>query len=76
MPPEKSQTIFLHWLNVALHDARWRAFIRALLRESELPVIHLATERGPRKPLRDVQCLSRTLISEETKERSVIASID
>ena len=44
MKPEKLQTIFIHWLNTALQDPRWRGFIRARLRESELPVIELANQ--------------------------------
>ncbi len=46
MKAEKSQTLFIHWLNAVLKDPRWRAFIRARLRESELPVIDLAITHG------------------------------
>ena len=46
MKSEKLQTIFIHWLNTALQDPRWRAFIRARLRESELPVIELTNKGG------------------------------
>lgn len=51
MQPEKSQTIFLYWLKAALKDARWRAFIRDRLRESELPVIELTNtdNQSPRR---------------------------
>ena len=46
MKPEKLQTIFIHWLNAALQDPRWRSFIRARMAESELPVIEF--EKGGR----------------------------
>lgn len=51
MPPEKSQLIFVYWLNAALKDARWRAFIRDRLLESELPVIEFVNthDNGPRR---------------------------
>ena len=38
------KTIFLRWLNAALQDERWRAFISDRLRDSELPVIDLEND--------------------------------
>jgi hypothetical protein len=38
---EDPQLVFIHWLNTALQDERWRAFIGTQLRRTELPVIEI-----------------------------------
>jgi hypothetical protein len=44
MPNESMQKLFVQWLNHALADAGWRAFIRTMMRPYELPVIQLESE--------------------------------
>jgi hypothetical protein len=34
--------LFLQWLNIALRDEKWRAFIREQVHQNELPVIRFA----------------------------------
>jgi len=37
--PETLHGLFLHWLGWLLKDSGWRAYVRARLKENELPVI-------------------------------------
>lgn len=39
MEPETIHGLFLRWLTWLLKDSNWRAYIRAKLKENELPVI-------------------------------------
>jgi hypothetical protein len=39
MQSETLHALFLHWLTWLLRDSTWRAYIRAKLKENELPVI-------------------------------------
>lgn len=46
--PEALQGVFLRWLNWVLKDSGWRAYIRAKLKENELPVIQFTEGKGRR----------------------------
>jgi hypothetical protein len=46
--PETLHDLFLHWLGWLLKDSRWRAYVRARLKENELPVIEF-NSRGNRR---------------------------
>ena len=46
--PETLHTLFLRWLGWLLKDSGWRAYIRAKVKENELPVIDFSSKRRRR----------------------------
>lgn len=46
--PETLHSLFLRWLGWILKDSGWRAYIRAKLKENELPVIDFSDKRRRR----------------------------
>jgi hypothetical protein len=45
---EPVHNMFLRWLSWVLKDSGWRAYIRAKLKENELPVIDFSDKRHRR----------------------------
>lgn len=48
MRAEALHSVFLRWLGWLLKDSGWRAYIRAKLKENELPVIDFSDKRQRR----------------------------
>lgn len=46
--PETFHGLFLRWLGWVLKDSGWRAYIRAKLKENELPVIDFSEGKDRR----------------------------
>ena len=40
--PEVIQELFLRWFHVLARDSKWRAYMRSMIKENELPVIEFA----------------------------------
>jgi len=48
LQPETVHALFLRWLGWLLKDSGWRAYIRAKLKENELPIIDFSDKRKRR----------------------------